>query len=58
MISFPAAGRFQINIDVVPIEDIEILKNVQPMFLPVLWAEEGVVLPKKFSNMLKYQLVL
>lgn len=53
-----AAGRFQVNFELVPIEEIEIMKNLRPMYFPVLWAEESVSLGKKFTNLLKYQLIL
>lgn len=48
----------QLNWDVVPLEDIPIMKDIQEMLLPMLWIEEGVQLNKTFVNMLKYQLVL
>lgn len=51
-------GRVQVNIEIVPIESIEMMKDLQPMYLPVLWFEDGVDLEKKFTNMLKYQLIL
>lgn len=48
----------QLNWDVVPLEEVPILKDIQEMLLPMLWLEEGVQLNKTFVNMLKYQLIL
>lgn len=52
------AKRMQLNWDVVPLEEVPILKDIQEMLLPMLWLEEGVQLNKTFVNMLKYQLIL
>lgn len=56
----PLAGakRMQLSWDVVPLEEVPILKDMQEMLLPMLWLEEGVQLNKTFVNMLKYQLIL
>lgn len=53
-----AMGRGQANFEIVPIEEIPFMKNLQPMYLPMFWFEDGVDLDKKFTNMLKYQLIL
>lgn len=53
-----ALARAQVNVEVVPIEQIPIMKDLQPMYLPLLWFENGVDMPKKLINMLKYQLIL
>lgn len=53
-----AAGRLQLNFEVGPVEEIEMMNNLQPMLLPFAWFENGVDLKKKFVNMLKYQLIL
>lgn len=53
-----ALGRAQVNFEVVPIEGVTIMKDLQPMYFPVLWFEDGVDLGKKYTNMLKYQLIL
>ncbi|XP_055299434.1 sensory neuron membrane protein 1-like [Sitodiplosis mosellana] len=53
-----AMPRVQVNFEVVPIEEIPYMKDLQPMYLPLLWLEDGVDMPKKFINMLKYQLIL
>lgn len=56
----PLAGakRLQLNWDVVPLEDVPIMKDLQEMLMPMIWLEEGVQLNKTFVNMLKYQLIL
>lgn len=53
-----AMGRGQANFEIVPIEEISFMKDLQPMYLPMFWFEDGVDLEKKFTNMLKYQLIL
>lgn len=53
-----AAKRLQINIDLMPLQEIEIMQNVPEMIFPLLWVEEGANLNKTFVNMLKYQLFL
>lgn len=53
-----AEVRAQINFEVVPIEQIPFMKDLQPMYLPLLWFEDCMNLDKKLINMLKYQLIL
>lgn len=53
-----AMGRGQASFEVVPIEEIPFMKDLQEMYLPLFWFEDGVDLEKKFTNMLKYQLIL
>lgn len=48
----------QLNWEVVPLEEVKIMKDFQEMLLPMMWIEEGVQLNKTFVNMLKYQLIL
>lgn len=53
-----AMPRVQINFEVVPIEEIPYMKDLQPMYLPLMWFDDGVDMPKKYVNLLKYQLIL
>lgn len=53
-----AFGRIQLNMEVMAIEEIPFMRNLSSMYLPILWIEDGVSLGKKFTNMLKYQLIL
>lgn len=50
--------RIQLSYEVVPIKAISYMKDLQSMYLPLLWIEDGIDMPKKYSNMLKYQLIL
>lgn len=34
------------------------MKDLQSMYLPLVWIENGVDMPKNLVNMLKYQLIL
>lgn len=53
-----AAKRIQINLDLKPLPQIDVMKELPEMLFPVLWCEEGADLNKTFVNMLKYQLFL
>ncbi|XP_031619154.1 sensory neuron membrane protein 1-like [Contarinia nasturtii] len=47
-----AIGRAQVNFEIVPIESVDMMKDLQKMYLPLLWFEEGVNLSKKYTNLL------
>lgn len=53
-----AHGRVQLSFEVVPVENVELMSNIQEMFLPFLRIDEGTDLNKKFTNMIKYQLYM
>lgn len=53
-----AAKRIQINVDLKPLPQIDVMKELPEMLFPVFWCEEGADLNKTFVNMLKYQLFL
>ena len=48
----------QFSYAVEPISELEQMKDLQEMLLPLFWVEEGVQLGKKYVNLLKYQLFL
>lgn len=53
-----AAKRLQFNLEVVPVPEVPFMANVQPMFYPLFWVEEGASLNKTFVNMIKNKLFL
>ena len=53
-----AAKRLQINVPLLPIQEIPIMNNLAEVVFPLMWIEEGVNLNKTYVNMLKYQLFL
>lgn len=48
-----AAKRLQFNLEVKPIPEIEMMKNLPQVILPFFWVEEGVVLDKELIKPLK-----
>lgn len=53
-----AAKRLQFNLEVVPIPEVPIMQDLQPMLYPLFWIEESANLNKTFVNMLKNKLFL
>lgn len=53
-----AAKRLQFNLEIVPIEQVPIMQNVQPMLYPLFWVEESASLNKTYVDMLKNSLFL
>lgn len=53
-----AAKRLQFNLEVVPIPEVPIMENLQPMLYPLFWVQESVDLDKQYVDMLKKQLFL
>lgn len=53
-----AAKRLQFNLEVVPVEEVEVLKNVQEMLYPLFWVEEGVALNDTFAAMIRNTIIL
>lgn len=53
-----AAKRLQFNLEVVPIPEVPIMQNLQPMLYPLFWVEESAHLDKVYVNMLKNRLFL
>lgn len=48
-----ASKRAQFNLEVKSIPEIELMKNMPNVILPIFWFEEGVKLEKKFTNQIK-----
>ncbi|XP_031629088.1 sensory neuron membrane protein 1-like, partial [Contarinia nasturtii] len=50
------AGRVQVNFEVEPVKEIEIMANLPKMIFPCVWFEESADLPDYLVNLLKYTL--
>lgn len=48
-----AAKRLQFNLNMKPIPQIEIMKNMPEILFPLCWLEESIVLEKQFLDQLK-----
>ena len=48
-----AAKRLQFNIEVKPIPEMELFKDLQEMVLPLFWVEEAANLNRTFTDALK-----
>lgn len=48
----------QFNLEIVPLDDAEIMHNVQEMLYPLFWIEESVSLDDDFSKMIRNSVVL
>lgn len=48
-----AAKRLQFNLDMKPIPQIEIMKNMPEILFPLCWLEESIVLEKGLLDQLK-----
>lgn len=54
-----AAKRLQFNLDVVSIKEVECMKNLPEVVMPLFWVEESAPLNSTSNGvMLKYQLFL
>lgn len=52
-----ARQKVQFNLAIVPLEEVEQMKNLPEVLLPIFWVEEGVALNKTYTNMIKHQLI-
>lgn len=52
-----ARQRVQFNLGVVPLEEVACMTQLPEVILPLFWIEEGVLLNKTFTNMIKHQLI-
>lgn len=48
-----AAKRMQFNLEVKPIPEIEMMKNLPEVILPFFWVEESIVLDKEMLKPLR-----
>lgn len=48
-----AAKRMQFNLEVKRIPEIEWMKNMPDVILPLFWVQEGVSLDKEMTNQMK-----
>lgn len=46
-----AAKRLQFNIDIVPIPEVESMKNMPNVVLPMFWVEESAKLNQTYVDM-------
>lgn len=53
-----AAKRLQFNLEVKPIEQVELMKNMPDVLFPLFWIEEGVNLGREFTDKMKNSLFL
>lgn len=53
-----AAKRLQFAMDIVPIPEIDCMKNLPEVLMPMFWVEESAHLNKTYINVLKYQFFL
>ncbi|XP_031624944.1 sensory neuron membrane protein 1-like [Contarinia nasturtii] len=53
-----AAKRLQFNLEMVPIEDVPYLADIQEMYYPLFWIEEGAALGKEYVNQVKNTVLL
>lgn len=48
-----AAKRMQFNLEVKPIPEIEWMKNMPEVILPLFWVQEGVALDREMTDQMK-----
>lgn len=53
-----AAKRFQFNLDVTPLPQVEIMKNMPTLVFPMFWIEESVRLDKDMTDHMKNSMFL
>lgn len=53
-----AKGRAQINFELEPVKEIDIMANLPKMIFPWIWFDEGPEIPDTYINLLKYTMTL
>lgn len=53
-----AAKRLQFSLEVKPIPEVELMKNMAEVMFPMFWVEEGVQLGREFTDKMKNSLFL
>lgn len=53
-----AAKRMQFNLEVKPIPQVEMMKNMPNVVLPLFWVEESIYLDKDMTDNLKNSMFL
>lgn len=48
-----ASKRMQFNLEVMPVPEIEWMKNMPEVLLPLFWVQEGVALDKEMTDQMK-----
>ncbi|XP_067633281.1 sensory neuron membrane protein 1-like [Eurosta solidaginis] len=53
-----AAKRLQFSLSVMPVPEVEVMKNLRPLIMPLFWVEEAASLDKSWTDMLKKKVFL
>lgn len=53
-----AAKRLQFSLQVKPIPEVEFMKNLPDVAIPLFWVEEGVSLGREFTDKMKNSIFL
>lgn len=52
------AKRLQFNLDVEPIDSVDVMKNLTKMVMPLFWVEEQLALDNEITDKIKSSLFL
>lgn len=51
-------GRVQVNFDLEPVKEIQVMSKLPKMIFPFLWIEESANIPDNMINLLKYSVTM